>query len=280
MQVHRRMGERLEQGYSTQVGDVAAQLAVHFERGGEVQRAIHYWQQTGDNAVRRNAHSEAIAALRKGLALLSTLPDSRGRTQRELALQLTLGELLTATQGMASPAAEKPIAGLTRSASRWGKRHSSSERSAASLRFIAPRRSCTPERAFGQQFFDLAQRQRDPVLVREGHMLLGTAALDYGDPVAARIHLEQSLDLSAAQRLRQSLSATGLHPQVESLAKLMRSPVALGLCGPGPAAQPRSPGARPARRAYPESGVCGSTLSPRSPSAAGTRWPRMRRPTR
>ena len=33
MQVHRRMGERLEQGYSTQVGDVATQLAVHFERG-------------------------------------------------------------------------------------------------------------------------------------------------------------------------------------------------------------------------------------------------------
>jgi len=63
------------------------------------------WQQTGDNATRRHAHPEAIAALRQGLALLSTLPDSPERLQRELALQLTLGELLMATQGMASPAA-------------------------------------------------------------------------------------------------------------------------------------------------------------------------------
>jgi predicted ATPase len=77
-------------------------------------------------------------------------------------------------------------------------------------------------RAFGQQFFDLAQRQRDPVLVQEGHLLLGTAALDHGDPVAARAHLEQSLELSATQQSAIFLSAAGLHPQIESLAKLMR----------------------------------------------------------
>jgi predicted ATPase len=80
MQVHRRMGERLEQGYSSQVEEGVAQLAVHFERGGEVQRAIHYWQQTGDIAARRNVHFEAFAALRKGLALLATLPDSLEHT--------------------------------------------------------------------------------------------------------------------------------------------------------------------------------------------------------
>ena len=53
-----------------------------------MQRAIHYWRQTGDNAARRNAHSEAIAALRKGLALLLTLPDSLERMQHELTQQL------------------------------------------------------------------------------------------------------------------------------------------------------------------------------------------------
>ena len=72
-------------------GDIAAQLAVHFERGGEVHRAVHYWQQTGDNAARRNAHHEAIAALRRALALLAMLPESPERVQRELTLQLTLG---------------------------------------------------------------------------------------------------------------------------------------------------------------------------------------------
>ena len=122
MQVHRRMGERLEQGYSTQVGEVAAQLAVHFERGGEVQRAVHYWQQTGDNAVRRNAHPEAVAALRKGLALLATLPESPERTQHALALYLALGAALQTVQGLAAPEAEQPLPRHTRCVSRWARR--------------------------------------------------------------------------------------------------------------------------------------------------------------
>ena len=108
-EVHRRIGMRLEAGYGAQVGEVAARLAVHFERGGEVPRAVHYWQQTGANATRRNAHHDAVAALRKGLALLATLPESPERIQRALALHLTLGELLMAAQGMASPAAGRGL---------------------------------------------------------------------------------------------------------------------------------------------------------------------------
>ena len=34
-QLHRRIGARLEAGYGAQAGEIAAQLAVHFERGGE-----------------------------------------------------------------------------------------------------------------------------------------------------------------------------------------------------------------------------------------------------
>src|SRR5262249_46181034 len=91
VQLHQRIGARLEAGYGAQAGDVAAQMAVHFERGGEILRAVKYWQQAGDNATRRNAYAEAIAALRTGLALLAMLPESAERTQRELALQLILG---------------------------------------------------------------------------------------------------------------------------------------------------------------------------------------------
>ena len=37
-------------GYGAQAGEIAAQLAVHFERAGAVQQAVHYWQQTGEMA--------------------------------------------------------------------------------------------------------------------------------------------------------------------------------------------------------------------------------------
>jgi DNA-binding winged helix-turn-helix (wHTH) protein/predicted ATPase len=221
-QLHRRIGMRLEAGYGARVGEIAARLAVHFEQGGEVQRAVHYWQQTGDNATRRHAHPEAIAALRQGLALLSTLPDSPERLQRELALQLTLGELLMATQGMASPAAGDAYSRAHVLCQQVGDTPQRFRALCGLYMFHSAQAQLHTASAFGQQLFDLAQRQRDPVLVREGHVLLGTAALDQGDPVAARAHLEQSLALSAGPQPATALSAAGLHPQIESLAKLMR----------------------------------------------------------
>jgi predicted ATPase len=97
--LHRRIGVRLEAGYGVRAREIAAPLAVHFERGGEIPRAVDYGQQASEHAARRNAYPEALAALKKALALLATLSESAERTERELALQLALAELLRATKG-------------------------------------------------------------------------------------------------------------------------------------------------------------------------------------
>jgi predicted ATPase len=86
VQLHQRIGARLEVGYGARAGEIAARLAVHFEPRGDIPRAVDYWQQAGENAARRNAYPEAVAALRTGLALLNTLLESPERTSTELAL--------------------------------------------------------------------------------------------------------------------------------------------------------------------------------------------------
>jgi hypothetical protein len=68
-------------GYGIRAGEIASLLAVHFERGGEKLQAVHYWQQAGENPGRPSAYHEAIATLRKALALLAMLADSPERTQ-------------------------------------------------------------------------------------------------------------------------------------------------------------------------------------------------------
>ena len=56
-QLHRRMGMRLEAGYGAQSHEIAARLAVHFERGGEIPRAAmslaRLWQQQGQQHAAR-----------------------------------------------------------------------------------------------------------------------------------------------------------------------------------------------------------------------------------
>lgn len=72
--LHRRIGERVESAYGTRSGEVAVELARHFEQGREYPRAVQYLWQAGDNAVRRGAHREAVAHLTRALALLEKLP--------------------------------------------------------------------------------------------------------------------------------------------------------------------------------------------------------------
>jgi DNA-binding winged helix-turn-helix (wHTH) protein/predicted ATPase len=194
--LHRRIGLRLEVGYGAQAREIAAQLAVHFERGGEIPRAVHYWQQAGDNAAQRNAYPEAIAALQKGLALLMTLPESPERLQHELALQLALGELLRATKGVGSPDVGEVYSRAYTLCQQTGERPPLARVLWGLSQFQMTQGQVTTAGASAQQLLDLAQRQPDTGYLVEGHFLMGTMAFYRGDFLAARTHLEQSWHLS------------------------------------------------------------------------------------
>jgi predicted ATPase len=191
MQLHQRIGARLETGYGTQAGEIAAQLAVHFERGGETPWAVHYWQQAGNNAARRNAYPEAVAALRKGLTLLATLPDSPERTQHELVLQLTLGELLGAVRGRIAPEVGEAYTRAYALCQQVGETPWLFEVLWGLTLFHCFEAQLHPASRFSQELFDLAQRQHDAVLVQRGHFALGLYAFAQGHFGAARAHLEE-----------------------------------------------------------------------------------------
>jgi predicted ATPase len=170
--------------------ELAAQLAVHFERGGEVQRAVHYWQQTGENAGRRHAYPEALAALRKGLALLATLPESPARHQDELTLQLSLGELLIAAKGLAVPEVGDVYIQANRLCHQLGE---------PPQRFRVLQGLCgfhVTQAELALQLTNLAHRQREADLVLAGQVAVGAVALLRGNLVAARAHLEPYLSRS------------------------------------------------------------------------------------
>ena len=103
--LHQRIGTRLEAGYGARAGEVAAQLAVHFERGGEVERAVHYSSRRATMPPGAMPITKRSPPSPKGCTLLATLPESPARAQHELTLLLTLGGLLMAVQGMRAPEA-------------------------------------------------------------------------------------------------------------------------------------------------------------------------------
>ena len=72
--LHRRLGAHLEGLFATQLQDVAAELAHHFEAGAAWARAIQYLRLMADTAGRRYAYREAATTLQHALALVPTCP--------------------------------------------------------------------------------------------------------------------------------------------------------------------------------------------------------------
>ena len=103
IQLHRRIAQRSEEWYGDRASEIAAELAMHFERARDHQQAVHYLHLASVNATQRAAYREAIVLSRRGLELVRTLPDTAERAQQELRLQLSLGVPLITTEGYAAP---------------------------------------------------------------------------------------------------------------------------------------------------------------------------------
>jgi serine/threonine protein kinase/tetratricopeptide (TPR) repeat protein len=85
--LHRQAGEQLAGHYGKQSARIAAQLAMHFERGRDFARALEYLTLSGDNAVKLYANAEAAEHYSRAIGLAEKV------TEEERA-----GKLLTLYQ--------------------------------------------------------------------------------------------------------------------------------------------------------------------------------------
>ena len=85
IQLHSQAGERLIEHFGDSSPHIAAQLAMHFERGRDFSRAIHYLIKVADNAARVYATAEAERHYTQALELAEKLSDNE-RNEKSLTL--------------------------------------------------------------------------------------------------------------------------------------------------------------------------------------------------
>ena len=117
--MHARVGARLEQAYAHDDG-AAGLLAWHFARARDAVKAITYLGAAAEQALRRNAHQEAVGHLSAALGLLDRLPAGRERDERELALLTTLGTAQVTVRGSSDPAVRETYARARQVSTRLG----------------------------------------------------------------------------------------------------------------------------------------------------------------
>lgn len=84
-QLHQRIALGEEAAFGAASAQIAALLALHYDRGRDPARAVLHLRQAAENAARRSASREAVDYLTRALELLPRLPED-GRTSLELAL--------------------------------------------------------------------------------------------------------------------------------------------------------------------------------------------------
>jgi predicted ATPase/DNA-binding winged helix-turn-helix (wHTH) protein len=191
-QMHTRISERGETIYGEQVGEIAAELAVHFEQGRDWNKAIKYLLMAAENASRRFANYEALALSRRGLELLQSLPKNSERMAQELSLRMILGASLMAIKGFA--AAEvgevyEPARNLC-------------EQQGDSLQlfkvlwslglFYLYRAELRQSLDIAEQLLPIAEKREDSILMMEAHRAFGVTCVALGRFPEALEHLTES----------------------------------------------------------------------------------------
>ena len=214
VQLHRRLGARLEAAYATQVGEIAAELAVHFEQGRDHQRAVQDLQHAAERAGQRHAHREAIEYLRRALALLKTMPETPPLLGQELAVQLALGPALMVTKGFAAPEAADTYTRAHQLCVQLGDREHLFPVLFGLWRSAHVRAQLQTARTLGEQLLSLANTQGDPALFVEAHGPLGQTLCIQGELMLAREHLQQVVALYEPHRHRPLALRCGYDPGV------------------------------------------------------------------
>ena len=105
--LHERTGESMEALYRDSLQDHYNELAHHYSRSGNSEKAIEYLDLAGQQAAQRSANHEAVTLLTQAVALVEQRPATPEHIQKELTLQTALGPLLLATKGYAAQETEK-----------------------------------------------------------------------------------------------------------------------------------------------------------------------------
>jgi predicted ATPase len=217
--LHARIAEVLESRFPERVGSEPALLARHCAEAGLIEKAVEYFSKAGKQAIARSAMAEAVAMLRKALALLGGLSDGPVRWRHELALRAALGVALIAVQGYSASETGEVYARARVLCDRLGDMRALIRVASGQFFFHLVRSDMSGARGTAEDLLKAAEGADAPEAKVTAHQLMGTGLFHQGQLTAARAHLDRAAALEAAGR-RDEVAAgqVGADPRIPGVA--------------------------------------------------------------
>jgi len=210
--LHRRIGGRLEKAYGKRAATIAAELAMHFDRGRDPQTAGLYLEQAARNAIQRSAYSEAGRHLTRGLEILEAIPEGDGRLRLELSLTLLLGHVLKTTKGWGVEDVERLYERARELSEALTDTSSLLEALWGLIGVCYVRAEFRKTQSLARDVLAQAEKRRDPLFRILGNMELGGLAFTLGEHASATKHFQKADILYNPSQRRSYVGRFGADP--------------------------------------------------------------------
>ena len=216
---HGSIAQALKRRHAADLDAVSSQIAVHWERAGQLDHAVDWYGRAANAALKVHASAEAARLLDRALDLLRLLPETGERGAREIAILAALPAVLGMAEGFASPRLADVHRRALELASTLG-----IELPPPLLRSLAIASLTQSDFAraqwFGQQLHARGEHNVDDVLLVESDYVLGIAAFWQGQLAVARRRFEAAVERYRPEYRRAHVFHYGLDPKAICLSRL------------------------------------------------------------
>jgi class 3 adenylate cyclase/predicted ATPase len=218
--LHEQTGRAIEQLFPDRLEEHYSELAHHYSRSGNTQKAVEAMGLAGRQAMQRSAYVEAIAQLASAVQLLRTVPDTQERARQELTVQVALGTSLILTKGYAEPAAEAAFLRSRGLSEQLGDNEQLAATLAGLWRVYGSRGDHLRGREIGEEILYQLRNNLDSPLVLAGYVQLGASEFWLGNPIRARELLTRAVALYKPDKHRPLASLYGVEMGMAALSNL------------------------------------------------------------
>jgi class 3 adenylate cyclase/predicted ATPase len=228
-QLHGQIALVLERRFADIVTSQPEIVAHHFTEAGLVEPAINYWLKAGNLALSRSANAEAVKHLRRGIELTQSQAPSPERVRKELDFYLALGPAVAATEGDAAPETLKVFSHARDLLGDGGTLTEQMTVLWGGYLAHSIRAEHTAALEVARQCLRFAARHEHPGMSALANRFIGQTLHFMGAFVDARVHLERTLALCAAnQETIAAFRRFGTDDQVNALSFLAPTLLLLG----------------------------------------------------
>ncbi|MFT4563482.1 MAG: class 3 adenylate cyclase/tetratricopeptide (TPR) repeat protein [Gammaproteobacteria bacterium] len=209
--LHERTARAVEALRYSNLEDHYGELAHHYTKGGNIEKAIEYLRLAGQQAMQRSAVAEAINHLSGALELLESRDDTPERAEQELVIQMVLGTSHMLTKGYGAPEAGLAYSRANELCRQLDDRSEVIDVLIGLWGFhLNGHSQVKTARDIAERLLRLARAQNDSTTLVKAHQVMSVCVFYQGDLSAAHDHIGKVLGLYDPALHHEAMSILGL----------------------------------------------------------------------